>query len=92
MKVSKILKNLMNSIQMQRKYMNKQEEIQDWNVRVSKRLQEAINEAWDEAEEIHSGLREMTDEEIIDCKHALIERASRIMSVLEDYAQSKEEC
>ena len=29
--------------------MNKQEEIQDWNVRVSKRLQEAINEAWDEA-------------------------------------------
>ena len=78
----------MNSIQMQRKYMNKQEEIQDWNVRVSKRLQEAINEAWDEAEEIHSGLREMTDEEIIDCKHALIERASRIMSVFEDYAQS----
>ena len=72
--------------------MNKQEEIQDWNVRVSKRLQEAINEAWDEAEEIHSGLREMTDEEIIDCKHGLIERASRIMSVLEDYAQSKEEC
>ena len=76
--------------------MNNQEEINElvekFSVQVSKRLQEAINEAWDEAEEIHSGLREMTDKEIIDCKHALIERASRIMSVLEDYAQSKEEC
>ena len=55
-------------------------------------IQEAINEAWDNAEELHSGLREMTNEEIIECKDALIERASRIMSVLEDYAQSKEEC
>ena len=55
-------------------------------------LQEAINEAWDQGEELHSGLREMTNEEIIECKDALIERASRIMSVLEDYAQSKEEC
>jgi hypothetical protein len=54
-------------------------------------LQEAINEAWDQAEELHSGLREMTDEEIIECKGALIERASRIMSVLEEYAQSESE-
>ena len=63
----------MNSIQMQRRYMNKQE---------------AINEAWDQAEEIYSGLCEMTNEEIIECKHAFIERASRIMVALHEYAES----
>ena len=30
------------------------------------KFQDAINTAWDEAEEIHSGLNEMTDEEIIE--------------------------
>ena len=56
--------------------MNNQEEINEsiekFSVQVSKRLQEAINEAWDEAEEIHSGLREMTNEEIIECKDAVL--------------------
>ena len=66
----------MNSIQMQRRYINKQE---------------AINEAWDQAEEIYSGLCEMTNEEIIECKHAFIERASRIMVALHEYAESGEE-
>ena len=54
-------------------------------------IQEAINEAWDNAEELHSGLREMTNEEIIECKDALIERASRIMVALDEYAESGEE-
>ena len=54
-------------------------------------LQEAINEAWDQGEELHSGLREMTNEEIIECKDALIERASRIMVALDEYAESGEE-
>ena len=53
--------------------------------------QEAINEAWNNAEELHSGLREMTNEEIIECKDALIERASRIMVALDEYAESGEE-
>ncbi len=53
--------------------------------------QEAINEAWDQAEEIYSGLCEMTNEEIIECKHAFIERASRIMVALHEYAESGEE-
>ena len=52
---------------------------------------DAINTAWNEAEEIHSGLHEMTDEEIIECKDALIERASIIMKELHPYATSKVE-
>jgi len=51
----------------------------------------AINTAWNEAEEIHSGLNEMTDEEIIECKDALIERASIIMKELHPYATSENE-
>jgi len=53
------------------------------------KFQDAINTAWDEAEEIHSGLNEMTDEEIIECKDALIERASIIMRELHPYATSE---
>ena len=49
-------------------------------------LQNSINTAWNEAEEIHSGLNEMTDEEIIDCVPTFIERASTIMSELHRYA------
>ena len=52
---------------------------------------DAINTAWNEAEEIHSGLNEMTDEEIIECKDALIERANIIMRELHPYATSKVE-
>ena len=33
----------------------------------------------------------MTNEEIIECKHAFIERASRIMVALHEYAESGEE-
>ena len=52
---------------------------------------QAISTAWDEAEEMHSGLNEMTNEEIIECKDTLIERASIIMKELHPYATSKVE-
>jgi enhancing lycopene biosynthesis protein 2 len=55
------------------------------------KLQDAINTAWDEAEEMHSGLNEMTDEEIIECKDTLIERANIIMKELHPYATSWDE-
>ena len=32
--------------------------------------QNAIDVAWNEAEELHSGLNEMTDDEILDCKNS----------------------
>tara|TARA_R110002020_G_scaffold284922_1_gene500474 strand:- start:61 stop:291 length:231 start_codon:yes stop_codon:yes gene_type:complete len=76
--------------------MNNQEAIQDWNVRVSKRLQEAINESWEHANAILNGLREDIAMDVIDtdivCVPDILDRASRIMSILGDYAQSKGEC
>lgn len=48
-----------------------------------------IDVAWNEAEEIHSGLNEMTDDEIIECKTALIDRTKAIMSRLHPYASQE---
>ena len=55
------------------------------------RLQDSIDTAWNQAEEIHSGLDEMTNEEIIETKNALKDRANKIMCVLDGYAKSKSE-
>tara|TARA_R110000765_G_C18482954_1_gene552853 strand:+ start:238 stop:423 length:186 start_codon:yes stop_codon:yes gene_type:complete len=52
------------------------------------KLQDAIDKAWDEAEEIHSGLEEMTDEEVIETKEALKDRAYNIMCVIDEYVKS----
>ena len=57
----------------------------------TKELQKAINTAWNEAEEIHSSLNEMTSEETIECKQALSDRAYNIMCALNRYAESEEE-
>ena len=54
-------------------------------------LQDSIATAWNQAEEIHSGLDEMTNEEILETKNALKDRANKIMSALERYANSKSE-
>ena len=55
------------------------------------KLQDAIDKAWDEAEEIHSGLEEMTDEEVIETRKALKGRAYNIMWALNEYAKGAEE-
>ncbi len=34
---------------------------------------------WNEAEEISCSLRELTDDELIDCRNALLDRAEAIM-------------
>ena len=72
------------------------ESIEKFSVQVSKRLQEAINESWEHANAILNGLREDIAMDVIDtdivCVPDILERASRIMSILEDYAQSKGEC
>ena len=54
-------------------------------------LQDAIDKAWDEAEEIHSGLEEMTDKEVIETRKALKGRAYNIMWALNEYAKGAEE-
>ena len=51
--------------------------------------QNAIDVAWNEAEELHSGLNEMTDDEILDCKNSLIDSAKVIMSRLHPYASQE---
>lgn len=54
-------------------------------------LQDSIDIAWNQAEEIHSGLDEMTNEEILETKNALKDRANKIMNALDRYANSKSE-
>ena len=54
-------------------------------------LQDSIDTAWYQAEEIHSGLDEMTNEEILETKNALKDRANKIMNALDRYANSKSE-
>ena len=54
-------------------------------------LQDSIDMAWNQAEEIHSGLDEMTNEEILETKNALKDRANKIMCALDRYANSKSE-
>ena len=54
-------------------------------------LQDAINTAWNEAEELHSGLEEMTDKEVIETRKALKGRAYNIMWALNEYAKGAEE-
>ena len=51
------------------------------------KLQDAINTAWNEAEELHSGLEEMTDEEVIETREALKQRAYNVMWALNEYAE-----
>ena len=36
---------------------------------------------WDQAEEILCSLRELTDDELMECRHALADRAKIIMSL-----------
>jgi len=51
---------------------------------------EQIRIAWNEAEEIHSSLNELTDEEVIECKVALKDRAYNIMSALSELVEEIE--
>ena len=50
-----------------------------------------IDDAWNEAEELHEGLAELTDEELIECRQALRNRARIIMMCLHEYAEWKED-
>tara|TARA_R110001592_G_scaffold268597_1_gene534905 strand:- start:169 stop:366 length:198 start_codon:yes stop_codon:yes gene_type:complete len=49
-----------------------------------------IVEAWNEAEELSCSLRELNDNEIIECKQSLLERANIIMSCLNKYVSEKD--
>ena len=43
-----------------------------------------IEEAWNEAEELNTSLRELSDDDLVDCRDALLNRTIRIMNALEE--------
>lgn len=42
-------------------------------------------EVWNEAEELSCSLKELTDDELIECRESLLLRACAILSLTEDY-------
>ena len=43
-----------------------------------------IEEAWNEAEELNTSLRELSDADLVDCRAALIDRTQKIMNALNE--------
>ena len=43
-----------------------------------------IEDAWNEAEELNTSLRELSDADLVDCRAALIDRTNRIMNTLNE--------
>ena len=41
-------------------------------------------DAWNEAEELNTSLRELSDADLVDCRQALIDRTNRIMEALNE--------
>ena len=47
-------------------------------------IMQVIEEAWNEAEELNTSLRELSDADLVDCRQALIDRTNRIMQALNE--------
>ena len=43
-----------------------------------------IEDAWNEAEELNTSLRELNDGDLVDCRAALIDRTEKIMNALNE--------
>ena len=43
-----------------------------------------IEDAWNEAEELNTSLKELNDGDLVDCRAALIDRTNRIMNTLNE--------
>ena len=43
-----------------------------------------IEDAWNEAEELNTSLRELSDADLVDCRQALIDRTNRIIEALNE--------
>ena len=43
-----------------------------------------IEDAWNEAEELNTSLRELSDADLVDCRESFIDRTNRIMNTLND--------
>ena len=49
-----------------------------------------IEDIWNQAEEILCSLRELTDDELIDCRDALMQRARSIMIMTDNFGAINE--
>ncbi len=49
-----------------------------------------IVKAWNAAEELSCALRELNNDEIIECKQSLLDRVNIIMSCLDKYVSEKD--
>ena len=52
---------------------------------MNKELKQSVTEAWNEAEELHQSLSTLNNDEIVQCRKALRERAEKIMKLLTDF-------
>jgi|TARA_R100001480_G_scaffold145489_1_gene143674 hypothetical protein len=55
-------------------------------LRMTSDLEDAINVAWNEAEELDCSFQELDDIDLVECREALHKRAKLIMSALHNYA------
>jgi hypothetical protein len=53
-------------------------------------MQDNIEDIWNQAEEILCSLRELTDDELIDCRDALMQRARLIMIMTDNFGGIKQ--
>ena len=56
---------------------------EEWEIVLFDKLNK-IEEAWNEAEELNCSLRELNDDDLVDCRQALIERTKKIMNLLNE--------
>ena len=43
-----------------------------------------LEDAWNEAEELNTSIRELSDDDLVDCRAALIDRTQKIMNALNE--------
>ena len=55
---------------------------EEWEIVLFDKLNK-IEEAWNEAEELNCSLRELNDDDLVDCRQALLDRTKKIMSLLD---------
>ena len=53
-------------------------------------MQDNIEDIWNQAEEILCSLRELTDDELIECRDALMQRARSIMIMTDNFGGIKQ--
>jgi hypothetical protein len=51
-------------------------------------IKDLINEVFDDVEETHCSLRELTDDELIDCRKTLEKRLGRVLKTIQEIEEA----